>query len=182
MSVRRGILQSAAMVAVLAMAGPVAGQGSPLSVEGRTGITFATGDLSDAGAGSGPLFAVDLILNVDRALSLYGGWAYHQFGCDACGETLSASGPRLGVKALFHTPGDALPWVRAGATYNEFDGLGAGSDRALGLEAGAGIDYALSDRVSITPAARYETFSPEFGGGTATVSYLTLDLGIHLHF
>lgn len=165
-----GLIAAAALLA----AAPATAQDSPFSLELRSGVTFPTGDLSDGGIESGPLFGIDAFFSVDRALSIYGGWGYHRFSDD-----VSVSGPRVGLKALFHTPGYATPWIRAGATFNEMDGFGAeASDRELGLEAGAGIDYELSDRVSVTPAARYHTFSPE----GATVSYLTVDLGVHLHF
>ena len=162
--------------AALLTAAPAAAQHSPFSLELRSGVTFPTGDLSDAGIEAGPLFGLD-VFAVDRALSVYGGWGYHQFSDD-----VTASGPRLGLKAIFRTPGYATPWIRAGATFNEADGSGGSSDRELGLEAGAGLDYELSDRVSLTPAARYHTFSPDFGAGSSTFSYLTLDLGVHLHF
>lgn len=164
-------------VAALLTAAPAAAQDSPFSVELRSGVTFPTGDLSDDGIESGPIFGVDVLFAVDRALSVYGGWGYHQFSDD-----VTASGPRLGLKAIFHTPGYATPWVRAGATFNEADVSGGSADREIGLEAGAGLDYELSDRVSVTPAARYHTFSPDFGAGSYTFSYLTLDLGVHLHF
>ncbi|MGK7312094.1 MAG: outer membrane beta-barrel protein [Candidatus Longimicrobiales bacterium M2_2A_002] len=174
MSLNTRAFFGATAVAALLVAGPAAAQDSPFSLEARSGVTFPTGDLSDAGFESGVIFGVDLFFAVDRALSLYAGWGQHGFSDD-----VSVSGPRVGAKVLFHTPGLATPWIRAGATFNELDGdLGVSSDRETGLEAGAGIDYELSDRVSVTPAARYHTFSPE----GVTVSYLTLDLGLHLHF
>lgn len=176
MSLSTRALFGAIAVAALLVAAPAAAQDSSISVEARSGVTFPTGDLSDAGIESGVIFGVDLFFAVDRALSLYAGWGQHGFSDD-----VSVSGPRVGAKVLFHTPGLATPWVRAGATFNELDSgglLGGSTDREIGLEAGAGIDYEVSDRVSVTPAARYHTFSPE----GATVSYLTLDLGLHLHF
>ena len=171
----RAFFGAVAVVGLLAAA-PAAAQDSPISVEARSGVTFPTGDLSDGGVESGVIFGVDLFFTVDRALSIYAGWGQHGFSDD-----VSASGPRAGVKAMFHTPGMATPWIRAGATFNELESggiFGGTTDREIGLEAGAGIDYELSDRVSVTPAARYHTFSPE---GT-TVSYLTVDLGLHIHF
>lgn len=171
------------VVAAALVAAPATAQDSPFSLEARTGVTIPTGDLSDAGAESGLLFGADVFFTVDPALSIYGGWGYYRFGCDACADDVTASGPRLGLKALYHTPGEATPWIRAGATFNQADGLETdASDRAVGLEAGVGIDYELSDRVSITPAARYHTFSPGAGAAGASLSYLTIDLGLHLHF
>ena len=178
MSLDRKALIGVVTAAGLLMAGPAAAQDSPLALEVRSGVTLPTGDLSDSGVESGVIFGVDLFYTVDPALSIYGGWGSHQFSND-----VSVSGPRAGLKVLFHTPGDATPWARAGATFNQADGLGTEpSDRGIGLEAGAGIDYELSDRVVVVPAARYHTFSASFGTAESTISYLTLDLGIHLHF
>lgn len=176
MSIRRHIPTGFAVAAALLMAAPAAAQESPFSLEARTGVTIPTGDLGDA-TESGLLFAIDGYYSLSPTLSLYGGWAYHGFDND-----VSASGPRVGLKALFTPPGDAWPWVRGGVTFNQGELGDDSSDRAAGLELGAGIDYALSPRVSVTPAARYETFSAEFGATDVTFSYLTLDLGIHLHF
>lgn len=176
MSFRQNILAGLVVGIGLLAAAPAAAQTSPFSLEARTGATIPTGDLSDAGVESGLLFAVDVYYTFAPTFSLYGGWAYHGFSND-----VSVTGPRAGLKVLFPMAGDATPWVRGGATYNQLDGLGGTSDSNLGVELGAGIDYALSPRLSITPAARYESFSPDLDA-SGTVSFLTLDLGIHLHF
>ncbi len=183
MSIRRALIPGVLAVAAAFAAVPAAAQESPFSLEARTGVTIPLGDLSDAGAESDLLFAADVYYTLGPTMSLYGGWAYHRFDCAACADDVTASGPRGGLKILFPTPGDATPWIRGGLTYNSAKGLAdAESDRALGIEAGAGIDYALSPRLSITPAARYETFNADFGAAEPSLSYLTLDIGIHLHF
>lgn len=183
MSFYRNTLAIIAVGVSLLMAAPATAQESPFSLEARTGVTFPMGNLSDAGAESDLLFGLDAYLSVNPMFSLYGGYAYHRFTCDACADDVTASGPRLGLKALLYTPGDALPWVRAGATFNQATGLAEGSsDRTLGVELGAGIDYQVAQRLSIVPALRYETFSTNFAGAEESLSYLTLDLGLHLHF
>lgn len=177
MSFYRNSLAGVVVAAALFAAAPAAAQGSPFSLEARTGVTLPQGDLEDTGADSGILFGLDGFWTVDPALSIYAGWGYHQFSADR-----SASGPRLGLKALFQTPGDATPWIRAGATFNAADSPEGTADRAAGLEGGAGIDFALSPRVSITPAARFHTFPADFGVVEMQYSYLSLDLGLHVHF
>lgn len=158
-------------------AAPATAQESPLSVEARTGAALAFGDVADGGSEAGPIFGVDAYYAIGHAASVYAGWGYHSFS-----DGLSANGPRVGLKALFPQPGGATPWVRAGATFNEAKDNDVASDRTLGLEVGAGFDFALTDRLFITPALRYHTFKADFGATEPTFTYLTIDMGLHLHF
>ena len=178
-----GIVTAVVLAVAAGSAAPAAAQDSPLSIEGRTGVTIPMGDLSDAGAEPGLIFGVDAFYVVGEVVSVYGGWGYHQFSCDDCIADVTAAGPRAGVKILYPVPGAATPWFRTGLTFNSAEGLAdVSSDRAVGFEAGAGIDYALSPRLSVTPAVRYAFFDADFGAVEPTFSYLTLDLGLHFHF
>lgn len=172
-----------AVAACLALSGSVEAQTEvSVSVEARTGVTFPTGDLSDQGAESGFLLGADVFLAMFPRFSLYGGYAWHRFNCDACVDDVTASGPRGGVKVLFPMPGDALPWIRGGLSWSGSDGLGGDPDRELGLEFGGGVDYALTPRLSLVPALHYKTFTQEIGTTETDLSYLTLELGAHVHF
>lgn len=168
-----GLVAAAALFA----AAPAAAQHSPLSLEARTGATLAFGDVADGGSEAGPILGVDAYYAVARNASVYAGWGYHGFS-----DGVSANGPRVGVKALFPQPGGSTPWIRAGATLNEAKVNDVASDRAVGLEVGAGFDFALSPRLLITPALRYHQFTADFGASETTFTYLTIDMGLHLHF
>lgn len=177
----RKIAGFAAAVALMAAAGfaaPASAQESPLSLEARTGATLAFGDLSDDGVESGLIGGVDAFYAVGPALSVYGGWGYHGFS-----DGWSASGPRVGVKALFPQPGGSTPWIRGGVTFNQSQNdVGVSSDRAIGFEAGGGFDFAVTERLSLTPGLRYHNFTAEFGPADVSHTYFTIDLGLHLHF
>lgn len=175
-----------AAVALLWATAPAAAQDQDqISLEARTGVTFPTGDLSDRGYDSGLLFGADVFWTVMPRFSIYGGYAWHRFNCDTCvGDDASASGPRAGLKVLFPLAGDATPWLRGGLSLSGTDGLDGASDpdRELGLEIGGGIDYALNDRFSLTPALHYKAFTQDIGTEETDLSYLTLGLGAHFHF
>lgn len=182
---RKYIVRTAAVVLAVSLAwgdGAEAQEPIPISAEVRTGVTFPTGDLSDAGAESGLLLGADVFFGLFPRFSLYGGYAWHRFSCDPCVDDVTASGPRGGVKVLFPLPGDALPWVRGGLSWSNSDGLGGDPDGELGLEFGGGIDYALSPRFSLTPSFHYKTFTQEPGTTEVDLAYLTLELGAHVHF
>lgn len=172
----------ALLACVLWSGGAEAQDPIPVSVEARTGVTFPTGDLSDAGAGSGLLLGADVFLGLFPRFSLYGGYAWHRFGCDECADDVTASGPRGGVKVLFPRSGAALPWVRGGLSWSNSDGLVGDADGELGLEIGGGLDYRVAPRIDLTPAVHYKTFSQEFETVEMDLAFLTLELGAHFHF
>lgn len=172
----------------LAVAGSLAWSGTaeaqqpiPISVEVRPGVTFPTGDLSDASTGFS--IAADVFFGLFPRFSLYGGYAWDQFRLDDPLDNITAQGPRGGVKLLFPMPGNLLPWVRGGLSYSSSDGLEGDPGGELGLEFGGGADYDLSPRFSLSPSLHYKIFSQDVGTEQdVDLSYLTLGLGAHFHF
>lgn len=174
-----------ALAATLAWTGTAeAQQPVPISVEVRPGVTFPTGDLSDAGTNSGFSVAGDVFFGLFERFSIYGGYAWHQFRRDDPLDAITAQGPRGGVKVLFPMPGDALPWVRGGLSYSTTDGWeGVDPDGEIGLEFGGGVDYRVSPRFSLSPSLHFKTFTQDLGpADDIGVSFLTLGLGAHFHF
>lgn len=163
-----------------------------LAVEVRGGFNMPIGDFSDRGAESEAGYAADLIVNLSPAVSVYGGWAKDQFGCD-CPDAVDlwVSGPELGVKLLAMRSNRVLPWARVGVTYHELGGEAGGldvtSDRGIGIQASLGVDIPLGEVLSVSPALRYQGMTADFNGpfdvftAQQQVRFLSLDIGAHFH-
>jgi len=175
---------------------PVSAQSRP-AVEIRGGLNLPVGDFSDppgVAAESDAGFAADLIVPVNPRFSVYGGIGRELFGCDGCGgnDKLRTTGLEAGLKFLFRREGSVLPWLKAGAIYHKMtirvDGVEGDSDWGLGFQAAAGADIPLGAVLSFSPALRYQTYTAKFQpfgldflAPRNDVSFLSLDLGLHIH-
>lgn len=153
-----------------------------IGVEGRAGVTFPVGDLSDADAESGLVIGGEMILNLHPSFSGYLNLQRHGFSCDDGCEV--GDDPRVttlgaGVKYILPSPPDALMWVRGGVMAGRYSDDAVSGDRSAGLEAGAGIDMLITDRVFIVPHLGY--YQVDAAGPAATASYLTFGIGAHYH-
>lgn len=149
------------------------------SVEGRLGATLPTGDLSDDLNQTGGLaIAGDLMYTLNTNFTVYGGVGHHRFSCDGCAADVTTTGLDGGVKLLFGSDRRAMPWVRAGLLLHKPESEGFEGDWGLGLDSGVGIDWAVSDELTLVPAIRYDSYSPD----GASLSWFTIDLGAHFHF
>lgn len=185
----RTMLSGAVAVAALATASSEADAQTArrLSLEGRVGVTFPTGDLSDAGAGSGLALGADIMYTFTPVLTGYAGISRDAFSCDEdegpCDDDFTSGGFQAGLKFLLARDGRALPWVRAGLLGHSLDSDGLDSDLGLGFEAGAGVDLDVSPRFAVVPALHYRSYSPDFeGDADLSVNWLALTLAGHLHF
>jgi opacity protein-like surface antigen len=117
------------------------------------------------------------------------------FGCALCegSDELMTQGFEGGAKILFTREGSILPWLKVGAIYHKakfnVDGVEGESDWGFGFQAGGGVDIPLGNVLSFSPALRYQkytaTFEPfglEFLELDNDVSFLSLDMGLHIHF
>lgn len=158
-----------------------------LSLEGRVGVTFPTGDLSDAGASSGFALGADLMYNFTPALTGYGGISRHTFACDDdenCDDDFTSGGFQVGLKYLFSRDGRALPWARGGLIGQSLETDGADSDLGLGFEVGGGIDLDVTSRFAVVPALHFRSYSPDFDDedDDPSINWFALTLGGHIHF
>jgi hypothetical protein len=171
---RRGSLLAAA---ALGLFGGTAHAQVQFAVEGRVGVTFPVGDLSDAGAGSGIGLGGELQANFQTNLSAYLGLYRYQFSCDRCGlgNDPTSTGLGAGLKYVLHNPGDVLAWGRGGIVANK---LGS-SDRKIGFELGAGADLPIATRIYLVPNVAFVRHS---ANGDFAASFFTLGLGLHYHF
>lgn len=145
------------------------------SVEGRLGATLPTSDLGDTHT-AGLAVGADLMYTLNTNFTVYGGVGHHRFGCDGCEADISTTGLDAGVKLLFGGNEDAMPWVRAGLLFHQPDVEGVEGDWNVGLDSGVGIDWRVSDALTLVPALRYDTYDDD-----GTLSWFTIDLGAHLH-
>jgi hypothetical protein len=152
-----------------------------IALEGRVGATLPTGEISDLGATASHGITLSLLYNVSPLWAGYVGWGFHDFGCDGCPDVFGSQGPRAGAQYTLPWRGQALPWVRAGlvlATLTAFEaGAEVDSGNELGLEVGTGVDFRLTDRVSVSPAGSFIFYSAGLPGESLFVPYFLLDLG-----
>lgn len=172
----------AVLVASATIAAPVAAQQRRVSLEGRLGTTIPVGELADRGAESGLLVEGELIYTPSANLSVFGGLGLHAFNCeDEDCEEFSSRGLHAGIKYLFARSGTATPWLRGGLLLHEAESGSEDAGLAAGIEAGGGIDLALTPRFTLAPAVRYHHYNADFGRTEVGMSWLSFSLGAHFH-
>lgn len=150
-------------------------------VEGRAGVTFPSGDLSDRGAETGLTVGAELQANFHPNLTAYAGLHRHGFRCeDDCslGDNPRSTGIGAGLKFIFHNPGDVLWWGRGGVVGNTLSTDDGSSDRGIGFEAGVGADMPIGHRLYLVPNVGF--ISHDWGEGRKA-AFFTLGVGLHLH-
>ena len=153
----------------------------PISAEARAGVTFPTGDLSDAGAEAGLALGAELMLTPWRNLTVYGGLHRQGFSCDSdceLGNSVRSSGVNAGLKYILPSPPDALIWARGGIVANRLSSSEVSGDRNLGFEVGAGIDMPVRDRLYLVP---HVGFVSHDAGEGIQATWFNFGLGGHYH-
>jgi hypothetical protein len=151
-----------------------------VSFEGRVGATLPTGELTDSPGldqSAGFSFAFDGMYTFRPSLSAYAGVSRQTFNCSDCPTDVATVGFDGGVKFLFTASGAATPWLRGGLMLHRASVDGVDSDWGVGVDAGAGIDWLVGPRIAIVPAVRLNSY----GSGPLSLTYFTLDLGLHVH-
>jgi hypothetical protein len=168
------------------------------ALEIRGGINRPVGDFSGPpGVNGESLFGLgaDLIVPVRPQLSIYVGASREVFGCETCvgDDEFLSTGLEGGGKLLLNLPASpVLPWLKVGATFQRAtiraDGVEADSDWGLGFQGAVGADIPLGNVLSFAPALRYQTYTARFGPtglgfleAENDVSFISLDLGLHIH-
>ncbi len=153
-----------------------------ISVEGRVGVTYPTGDLSNAGADTGLGIGAELMYTFQRNLTAYAGFNRHAFSCDSdcdLGNSPRSTGLGAGLKYVFHAPGDAYAWGRGGIVAHQLADDDGSGPRNIGFELGGGIDMPIAPRLHLVP---HIGFIQHDAGGGFTASYVNFGVGIHYHF
>jgi len=173
-------------------AAPLSGQIGALQLELDAGLVHPTGGYAGVGPGRGEAFPAPEP-EYDRAtfgvhfaltqgpLSWRVGFSQHRAGCaqGLCEGDLISTAWDVGVR-LSLPFGSVIPWIGGGLTSQITEGdffdplldpvpgapiptFAAESDRAWGLEGGAGLLIRLSERFGLDPAVRYNRTTPSIG-------------------
>lgn len=152
-----------------------------LAVEGRGGVTFPQGDLSDAGAEAGLSLGAELQANFHRNLTAYLGIHRNSFNCDdgcTLGSDPRSTGIAAGLKYIFHSPGDIHVWGRGGVVADKLESDTGSGDREIGFEVGLGGDMPIAERLSLVPNIGFTSYDAD---NSFTASFFTLGIGLHYH-
>jgi hypothetical protein len=150
-----------------------------LSFEGRVGSAIPTGELTNEPGldqTAGFSFAVDGMVGLNDLTTVYAGVSRQSFNCDGCSTDVSTTGFNGGLKLILGS-GVALPWVRGGLMLHRAEIDASSNDWGLGVDAGVGIDWRVSPAISVVPALRVNSY----GSGPLSLTYVTLDMGLHIH-
>jgi hypothetical protein len=170
------------------------------TLDARASAAIPTADVEGHDLGTGFGGRATLGYRILARTGAYVDWDWHAFAPDqsfAGGSVgFEESGFTLGI-GLRHpiragdVDGPAVA-VRAGGTYNHVeleDSRGreiADSGYGVGWEAGAGLDFGISERVRLTPGLRYRSFSrPVQIESTRTevgLRYFSFDVGASFEF
>ncbi len=152
------------------------------AVEGRGGVTFPQGDLSDAGAEAGLSLGAELQANFHRNVTAYVGFHRNSFNCDngctTLGDDPRSTGLGAGLKYIFHSPGDIHVWGRGGIVADKLASDSGSGDREIGFELGLGGDMPIAPRLYLVPNIGFTSYD---AGGGFTASFFTLGVGLHYH-
>mgnify|MGYP000667797189 CR=1 FL=1 len=167
---------------------------------------FPTSKLGDAELSTGFGFGANLQVRLQMHLQAYAGWEYHHFQSEqliASQDTdIDQTGYTFGLRfahpftaeATTDRRGRALPgyWVRAGALVkhieleNDAGDIISDTKHGLGWEAGAGVILPLSDRLSLTPGARFQSLTRDLTIASTTrsvtLSFATATVGLTFRF
>jgi opacity protein-like surface antigen len=168
---------------------------SRFSLDFNGGAAIPTSDLGDAALKTGTGLGLAANVRVLPHLHLYAGWEWHRFVTDepflANDYDVEDTGYAFGTKFQHPLTTKLDSWIRLGGLYNhvelEEDGdVASDSGHELGWEAGGGLGYAVSDKVSIMPGVRYRTFSANLALGQVTVpvdvSYVAAEIMVSYRF
>jgi opacity protein-like surface antigen len=169
-------------------------------LEFRAGPAFPTQEVEGEKLGTGLGFGGTAAYRLLPHLWTYGGWDWHHFNPDEsfAGDDLDLeeTGYVMGVRFEHPVSGEsgngAALRLWAGATVNHMEienqegDLIADSGHGLGWEAGAGIIFPLTPRMSFSPGIRYRALSRDVEIETITtevkLQYMVLELGVCWRF
>jgi hypothetical protein len=156
-----------------------------LGAEGRVGVTFPQGDLSDRGAEAGLSFGAELQANFHPRMTAYLGLQRHSFNCDndcTLGDNPRSQGIGAGLKYIIHNPGDVLAWARGGVVAHTYSNDERTGDREIGFELGVGADLPVAERLYLVPNIGFVSHNAGSGfGALSKANFFTLGVGVHYH-
>lgn len=168
---------------------PVVAQ-STLIVESRAGIATPSGSfgapLPETELAAAPSVGLHFGLRRGERTYIYLGFSQLRFDCtgDACRGSWIATQWEAGIRAELGT-GGVVPWLRAGVVTPSVERLPGvrRTARGWGGEGGAGLRIALTERLSLSPGARYGAVDvARHDNDDVAMRYLVFDLGLVVAF
>ncbi|MBT8335637.1 MAG: hypothetical protein KJO11_03470 [Gemmatimonadetes bacterium] len=178
--------------------GEAAGQAS-LVVESRAGVSIPSGGFSEGPGGgrlaAGPTVGIQFGVLRGRRTYVTLGFAQVRTDCsrDGCRSRWVSTQWNGGVRVELGD-GGAVPWVRAGIVSPTVENVAlrpaaddpirdGTSDRGWGGEIGAGMRFPLSERLSLSPGARWVAVDVgRAGEDDLQMRYWVADVGIVVAF
>ena len=170
--------------------GPPLSAQSTLIVESRAGISSPRGSFRtptpDTELSSAPSVGLHFGLRRGTRTYVYLGFSQLRFDCEGveCDGTWVATQWEAGVRAELSS-GPVVPWLRAGVvspSVEHVPGVRRGA-RGWGGEGGAGARIALTERLSLSPGARFGAVNVGRSvGEDVAMRYLVVDLGLVVAF
>lgn len=182
---------AAALGVALSAGGAAAQSAVPVELELRVGAALPQGDIED-GLGTGYTWGINGAYGFNEKLQGYLSYSQAVYGPEEDIDEdvdIKDKGLGAGLRYTIPTAGRIRPWFSAGLAYRSFevdaDGGNISLDSELGFEAGAGIAFDVSPRVSLTPGIGYTSVSldgddGEGGEFSADMSSLRIDVGVRV--
>lgn len=167
-------------LAAVATAGAAAPAAAQWALEGRVGSALPTGELTTSPAPNqtaGLSFAADAMYSFSPRWTGYLGASRQSFNCDGCTTDVDDVGVNGGLKYILNRDDDALFWVRGGLLANRASVDGVNNEWGVGVDSGIGVDWRVNHRFAVVPALRVSSYN----SGALSLTYFTMDLGLHLH-
>ena len=194
-----GFLAAAALAAVSKQADAQLAPTTPFSIEVRGGAAIPTGDFKSNADGdwelkSGWTAGVNAQFQLNPMFGVYAGYSHSSFGVeDEDDASVNARGFDAGVRASLPLAALPLtPFVRGGVVYHDLQlsvespNFSITSDRAFGFEIGGGLEYALGQRMSITPGVSFTSYTATFSDDLELfdldidVTHVKVDIGLRI--
>jgi len=168
-----------------------------LSLELRTGINYATKDISNADLGLGFGAELNIAYRFMPHLAAYAGWSYNNFAVDQSFAGTDASfeetGYTFGLQFIHPIGESGLSYLlRAGGTYNHLEiennngNIIIDSGHGLGWQVEAGLVISLSDKFSLLPSLRYRSLNRDIEienvSTSVDLNYLSVGVGLSWSF
>lgn len=159
---------------------------TPLSVEVRGGLALPQGDLDEffglADLGSGVTLGANAQFQVSNAIGVYAGYSFNQFSVEEFEDAdVTDQGFDAGVMLSLPFAASLSPYVKGGIALHNLSVTEGGEDEdfdgeELGFQVGAGLNFPLGNRLSVTPGVTFTQYG--FEDAEVDVSHLTVDVGL----
>lgn len=157
----------------------------PFRVEARTGLALPSGDFGrDALADGGWVTEVSLGFQPLPLVGVYAAYSWAEFQGEGGADRVTDRGVSAGLRVDVPTPLIPIdPWIRVGVVAHTLEAealQGDGEASGTGWQAGAGLGYRLTRRISLTPGLVWTRYSVDGADGDVRVESLRASIGARL--